>query len=106
VPRGQAHGTFIHHFFRQGFMPPGEINKGLHGFVKDLVVLIQERNDESLAESERPTAGLDVTFRDGLNMASYDILGLIKSQPQAFGYAGAAAGVIVPEFGRPVSGAA
>ncbi len=87
-------------------MPEDEINQQLHGFLKDLVVLIQEKYDESLAESKRLTEEPEVAFQDGLNMAYYDVLDLIRSQLLAFGYEATAAEIIVPELGKPADGAA
>ena len=87
-------------------MPKDEINQELDGFLKDLAVLILEKYDESLAESKRLTAEADVAFQDGLNMAYYDVLDLIRSQLLAFGYEAAAAGIVVPELGKPSNGAA
>lgn len=87
-------------------MAKDEINQELDGFLNDLVVLIQEKYDESLAESKRAAAESDVAFQRGLNLAFYDALDLIRSQLVAFGYEDAAAKVVVPELGKSVSDAA
>ena len=82
------------------------MNEELHGFLKDIFTLLQEKYDESLAAESVPAPEADVAFRQGATFAYYDVLDLIRSQIKAFGYEDEASGFVVPEFGKPVHGAA
>ncbi|HYN25013.1 MAG TPA: hypothetical protein VES69_08200, partial [Pyrinomonadaceae bacterium] len=75
-------------------------NETLHGFLKDLFVLLQEKYDESLAEDSKPESEADVAYRQGATLAYYDVLDLIRSQLIAFGYEEEASEFPVPEFGK------
>lgn len=82
------------------------MNEDLHGFLKDLFILIQEKYNGSLAEAGEPASEADVAYKQGANFAYYDVLDLIRSQLTAFGYEEAASGFPVPEWGKPAHTAA
>ena len=82
------------------------MNEELHGFLKDLCILLRDKYDESLAEESRPASEADVAYRQGVTFAYYDALGLIRSQLIAFGYDKEALDFAVPELGKPSNGAA
>lgn len=73
-------------------------------FIKDNVLLLQEKYNESLAKiNEADIKGEDSSFYKGQNFAYYDALDLIKSQVEAFGYNSNEVPVTVPEFGKPAT---
>ena len=73
-------------------------------FIKDHVLLLQEKYNESLAKiNEADIKGEDSSFYKGQNFAYYDALELIKSQVEAFGYNSKEVPVAVPEFGKPAT---
>ena len=82
------------------------MNEDLHGFLRDLFILIQEKYNESLAEAGEPAPEAEVAYRRGANFAYYDVLDLIRSQLIAFGYEEATSGFEVPELGKPAHPAA
>jgi hypothetical protein len=76
------------------------MNEELHGFVKDLFVLIQEKYDASLAKEPAPESEIDVAYHQGISFAYYDVLDLIRSQLIAFGYNEEASALAAPQFGK------
>lgn len=73
-------------------------------FIKDYVLLLQEKYNESLAKiNEADIKGEDSSFYKGQNFAYYDALELIKSQVEAFGNDSKEMGITVPEFGKPAN---
>ncbi len=77
------------------------MNEELHGFLKDLFGLIQEKYNESLLEESKPATEADAAYRRGVTFAYYDVLDLVRLQLIAFGHNEDASGFIVPEFGKP-----
>ena len=69
--------------------------------LKDLMPLIQEKYDNTLAPQHEGESDADYQFRNGQNFAYYDILDLIYSQLLAFEIPTQELEPIVPELGRP-----
>jgi hypothetical protein len=82
------------------------MNEDLHGFLKDLFILIQEKYNESLAEAGAPAPEAEAAYWRGANFAYYDVLDLIRSQLIAFGYVEATSEFVTPELGKPAHTAA
>jgi hypothetical protein len=71
-------------------------------FIKDHVLLLQEKYNESLAKiNEADIKSEDSSFYKGQNFAYHDAIELIKSQVEAFGYNSTEFAVAIPEFGKP-----
>ena len=80
------------------------MNTEFVNFIKDHVLLLQEKYNESLAKiNEADIKGEDSSFYKGQNFAYYDALELIKSQVEAFGYNSKEISVTIPEFGEPIN---
>ncbi|GBF82371.1 hypothetical protein [Aphanothece sacrum] len=78
-------------------MNPESVN-----FIKDHVLLLKEKYNESLQQiKEANIKGEDSSFYKGISLAYYDSLELIKSQVEAFGYNSTEVKVALPEFGEP-----
>lgn len=80
------------------------MNEELHGVLKDLFILLQDKYGESLIEETKSGSASDAAYRQGATFAYYDALALIRSQLIAAGYGEEASGFSMPEFGKPYSG--
>jgi hypothetical protein len=75
------------------------MNDQFKGFIHDLVILIHEKYNETLQNNGYETEG-DKTFRIGMNHAYYDVLDIIESQLNAFGFDVKPIGNITPELSK------
>jgi hypothetical protein len=76
------------------------MNEDLHNFLGDLIVLVKEKYNQSLQESQDAIAESDRAFQSGANFAYYSILDLIQSQLESFDYDPKQFGQIVPSLGK------
>lgn len=70
-------------------------------YLGDLVVLVQDRYNQSLQECHTEN-DVSTDFVKGANLAYYEVLDLVRNQLIAFGYDLDAFGPIVPIMGRPI----
>lgn len=77
------------------------MNKQLNDFLNDLVIIIQEKYDETLNSPLNENAE-DKLYRLGSNFGYYDVLDLIKSQVLAYGYDPSNLGEISPVIGQKI----
>ncbi|USG64632.1 hypothetical protein NDK47_21180 [Brevibacillus ruminantium] len=73
-----------------------------HNFIGDLILLVQEKYNGSL-ENEKDEDELEKAFRLGSNIAYYDVLELIHSQLEAFGFDSNRFGVVSPTPGEKLN---
>ncbi len=78
------------------------MNNELQDFLGDIITLLQDKYNESLAAAKKTKAEADAAFEQGRYIAYYDVLELISSQLSAFGYKFPQARLIVPELGKPL----
>jgi hypothetical protein len=76
------------------------MSEDLNNFLGDLIVLIREKYNQSLQEGQEATVEADRSFQSGVNFAYYDILELVQSQLEVFGYDTKQFGQIVPDIGK------
>jgi len=74
------------------------MDEQLKRFLADLVTIIQEKYNETLMKAENESEQ-EKSFRLGQNYGYYDVLDLIESQLNAFGYDSKEIGVITPSLG-------
>lgn len=60
------------------------MNAEMKNFLLDLIYLIQDKYNESFPNNE--DLGDERQFKNGSNIAYYDVLDLIESQLKSFGY--------------------
>ncbi|PTX46423.1 hypothetical protein C8P63_1601 [Melghirimyces profundicolus] len=78
------------------------MDKNLEHFIVDLVNIIQEKYNRTLRINEDED-DLSKCFRQGENFAYYDVLDLINSQLESFGYDRSKIGKIIPDkFGTKI----
>lgn len=77
------------------------MNNELSFFLKDLITLLHEKYNQSLLE-ELNESDSDRAYRLGLNFAYYDILDIIDSQIDSFGYDKSNIGKITPIIGQKI----
>lgn len=75
------------------------MDESFENFIAYLIELLKEKYNDTLHVPEDESESKR-SFRDGLNLAYYDVLDLIQSQLEAFGYDTKPFGVIVPELGK------
>ncbi len=78
------------------------MSQKVQGFMHDLIILLQEEYNSSLADSKAPGTEAQVAFNDGANLAYYHVLDLVRLQLEAFGYYNEKLGPVVPELGQPI----
>jgi hypothetical protein len=78
------------------------MNEELKSFANDLIIIIQEKYNDSLTVDENENDE-DKAFRSGSNFAYYDALGIIELQLKSFGF-DSASHQIVPILGQEIKG--
>ena len=73
----------------------------LLAFLKDMLLLIQEKYDATLGSAHAGESEADYQFRNGQNFAYYDTLDLIYTQLLAFDVPTQELEPVVPELGQP-----
>lgn len=77
------------------------MNHELQNFIQDYVTLLQEKYHQSLIKTEKYQTEADAAFYQGTSFTYYDVLDILKSQLEAFGYEIENFETIVPELGKP-----
>lgn len=76
------------------------MSQELDCFVRDYILILQEKYNDSLTQSQEFGSEVDNAFQKGVAFAYYDALDLIQSQLEAFGYDIETISKTLPEFGR------
>jgi hypothetical protein len=77
------------------------MNDECKGFIRDVVVLLQEKYNASLMSVSGCSLPDEAQYYSGANFAYFDALDLIRSQLLAFGYIDLCK-TVTPEFGKPI----
>lgn len=75
------------------------MNDEFEGYLRDLVIIIHEKYNDTLQYDKKETEG-DKAFRVGMNHAYYDVLYIIETQLNTFGYDVKQVGNITPELSK------
>lgn len=77
------------------------MNDQLNNFIRDLVIILQEKYNDTVHQSEQEKESIvENAYRLGSNTAFYDVLSLIETQFKVFGYNADAIGEITPALGQ------
>jgi homospermidine synthase len=77
------------------------MNGELNNFLQDLIILIQEKFNQSLVEESNESES-DRSYRLGVNYAYYDVLDTIESQIESFGFEKDKLNKITPTLGQKI----